>query len=102
MWTESSRLETLTQGTTTTGFLYDADGNRVARRDSGVTTVMIDNTFEWSSAGGLVSDYAHGGQVIAMRNTTGLHWRLHRRTLRGHFLGQSIPWNPPNWDACGG
>jgi YD repeat-containing protein len=49
VWDESSRLETLTQGTTTTGFLYDADGSRVARRDSGVTTVMIDNTFEWSS-----------------------------------------------------
>jgi YD repeat-containing protein len=55
VWDESSRLETLTQGTATTGFLYDADGNRVARRDNGVTTVMIDNTFEWSSAGGLVS-----------------------------------------------
>jgi RHS repeat-associated protein len=74
VWDESSRLETITQGTTTTGFLYDADGNRVARRDNGVTTVLIDNTFEWSSAGGLVSYYSHAGQVIAMRNTTGLHW----------------------------
>jgi RHS repeat-associated protein len=74
VWDESSRLETITQGTTTTGFLYDADGNRVARRDNGVTTVMIDNTFEWSSAGGLVSYYSHAGQVIAMRNTAGLQW----------------------------
>jgi YD repeat-containing protein len=57
VWDESSRLETLTQGTTATGFLYDAYGDRVARRDSGVTTVMIDNTFEWSSAGGLDSCY---------------------------------------------
>jgi RHS repeat-associated protein len=74
VWDESSRLETLTQGTTTTGFLYDADGNRVARRDNGVTSVMIDNTFEWSAAGGLVKYYSHGGQVIAMRNAAGLHW----------------------------
>jgi YD repeat-containing protein len=35
VWDESSRLETITQGTTTTGFLYDADGSRLARRDHG-------------------------------------------------------------------
>jgi RHS repeat-associated protein len=35
---------------------------------------MIDDTFEWSPAGGLVSYYSHAGQVIAMRNATGLHW----------------------------
>jgi RHS repeat-associated protein len=83
VWDESSRLETITQGTTTTGFLYDADGSRVARRDNGVTTVMIDNTFEWSSAGGLVKYYSHAGQVIAMRNATGLHW------LFGDHLGSA-------------
>jgi RHS repeat-associated protein len=56
---------------------------RSARRDSGVTTVMIDNTFEWSSAGRLVKYYSHGGQVIAMRKTTGLHW------LFGDHLGSN-------------
>jgi hypothetical protein len=48
-----------------------------------VTTVMVDNTFEWSSAGGLVSYYSHAGHVIAMRNTTGVHW------LFGDHLGSN-------------
>jgi YD repeat-containing protein len=55
-WDASNRLSQVTQtGSPTRVFLYDADGNRVARRDGTTVTVQIDNQFEWTATSGFVS-----------------------------------------------
>lgn len=58
----------------TDSFLYDADGERLIRRQGGATTVYLPGGMELNLAGGKVSAtryYTFNGQTVAVRTGTG-------------------------------
>ena len=74
VYNEENRVESITQGSSVTEFLYTADGDRVARIDDGTLNVQIHGLFEWTAADGFVYYYSAGGHTIAMRDSDGLHY----------------------------
>lgn len=79
-WDALGRLAKLAEpGKGETAFVYDADGNRLIRRDPGGTTLYLGSTELRVDTGGQARAtryYLHGGTTVAVRTTTGLHWQL--------------------------
>ncbi|MEV0132536.1 RHS repeat-associated core domain-containing protein [Dactylosporangium sp. NPDC050688] len=77
-WTAEGNLATVTDGSGQTSYLYDADGSRLISRAPGKKTLYLPNQ-ELSYATGTATKtasryYAHAGQIIGMRDKTGLTW----------------------------
>jgi RHS repeat-associated protein len=77
-WDVEGHLATVTEGAKTTGYVYDADGERLIRRDPGGTTLYLDG-MELKLANGQVSGlryYQHGDDIVAMRSVAGVSFLL--------------------------
>ncbi|WP_162795723.1 RHS repeat domain-containing protein [Nonomuraea lactucae] len=74
-WDVEGELATVSGGTS---LLYDADGNRLIRRDStGKTLYLPDQELRYNSGTGARSStryYSHAGHPVAMRTEAGLTW----------------------------
>lgn len=86
-WTSEAQLEKVTDGGSTTSFVYDADGSRLIRKDLTGATLYLPGTElratkDANSAVG-TRYYTHNGQTVAMRDATGL------RYLTGDHQGTS-------------
>ncbi|AZK96938.1 MULTISPECIES: RHS repeat domain-containing protein [Streptomyces] len=77
-WNPEGRLAQVAAGTVTTGFEYDADGNRLLRRDPGSTTLYLGDTeLKLTTATGAVTGtryYTVDGDDVAVRTPAGLSW----------------------------
>ncbi len=74
-WDTEGHLESATDATGTTSYVYDANGTRLLRRDPQGTTLYLDGTeIRLSKTSALSSTryYTHNGQTIAMRTKDGL------------------------------
>lgn len=75
-WDDSGALASVTTPSATTSFVYDADGNRLIRRDPGTATLYLDGT-ELRLTGDTVTAtryYTSGTSVVALRTPTTLQW----------------------------
>ncbi|MFY1633364.1 polymorphic toxin-type HINT domain-containing protein [Solwaraspora sp. WMMB335] len=79
-WDPEGRLATTTQPGLDTTNIYDADGNRLLRRDATGTTLYLGHTELRRDAGSGQIDgtryYHHSGATIAVRTITGLTWLI--------------------------
>lgn len=61
-----------------TTYVYDADGNRLLRKEPGATTLYLGSTeLRLDTSTGQVDGtryYTHGGGIVAIRTITGLNW----------------------------
>ncbi|GAA3758343.1 RHS repeat-associated core domain-containing protein [Plantactinospora mayteni] len=77
-WDAEGHLATVTAGSAVTSFVYDADGNRLLRRDPGGTTLYLDGMELRADSGtGAVTgtrSYRFGGETVAVRTPAGLTW----------------------------
>ncbi|MFC7615449.1 hypothetical protein ACFQV2_20055 [Actinokineospora soli] len=77
-WDVEGHLATAVRGDKTTSFLYDADGNRLLRKDpTGTTLYLPGQEVRVGASGGPTATryYQHGGQVVAVRKGRGpLTW----------------------------
>ncbi|PRY40479.1 RHS repeat-associated protein [Umezawaea tangerina] len=77
-WDAEGRLAKVTQGGTTTEFVYDADGERLLRRDPTGTTLYLDGqelrVTKATGAKSATRYYQFGDQTVAMRDASGLTW----------------------------
>jgi len=77
-WDTESRLSTVTEGSSQTSFLYDADGGRLIRRDpTGTTLYLGDQEVRVDKQSGMAKTsryYSHGGAVVAVRSGGKLSW----------------------------
>jgi RHS repeat-associated protein len=74
-WVGDGRLATVTEGSTTTRFVYDADGNRLMVRGSGKTTLYLPDGTELdapASGGPALGTRYYAG--VAVRDATGVKW----------------------------
>jgi RHS repeat-associated protein len=77
-WDNEGHLESVTDSTGQTRYVYDADGNRLIRRDPTGATLYLPAGVEirapTGSTGSCTRYYSHAGAVIAMRTVTGVSW----------------------------
>ncbi len=77
-WDVEGHLATSTDTTGTTGYVYDADGARLIRRDPGGRTLYLPGQelryTEGSGTKTAVRYYAHAGHDVAVRSAAGLTW----------------------------
>jgi RHS repeat-associated protein len=77
-WDAEGHLSSVTSGASVTSFVYDADGNRLLRRDPGGTTLYLDGMeLRRTVATGAVTGtrhYRYSGDVLASRTPAGLSW----------------------------
>jgi len=77
-WNLESKLDTVTEGTSKTSFLYDADGERLIRRDPTGTTLYLGSQEVRldKATGNAVTTryYTHGGVTVAVRTGGVLSW----------------------------
>jgi RHS repeat-associated protein len=76
-WDAEGHLATVAEGGNTTSFLYDAEGDRLIRRDpTGATLYLGDTELRRSTGGALTGTryYGHGGSVVAVRTAGKLTW----------------------------
>ncbi|MET8261358.1 RHS repeat-associated core domain-containing protein [Micromonospora sp. NPDC005553] len=77
-WDPEGHLETSTDSTGTTTYVYDADGNRLLRRDpSGKTLYLPGQELRYTNSSGATTCtryYAYGGSLVASRTGAGLTW----------------------------
>lgn len=89
VWDDEGRLQSVTQGSNTTSYLYDADGNQLIRRDpgqtilfAGDTEIVVNTSVTPHALLGAVRSYHIGGTgaVIAVRSSlpgkSGLDYQL--------------------------
>ncbi|GAB3803013.1 RHS repeat domain-containing protein [Micromonospora zhanjiangensis] len=79
-WDAEGHLEKVDENGVVSTFVYDADGNRLARRDGSGTTVYLPG-MELNSTGGsnktATRFYTHGDQTVGVRtNDNKLTWQL--------------------------
>jgi hypothetical protein len=70
-----NRLVSVSGGSVSASFVYDADGNRVKGTVGGVTTVYIGGIYEYSGGAGK-SYYTGPGGVVAMRSGGTVYYLL--------------------------
>jgi len=78
-WDAEGKLATATQGGNTVSFLYDADGQRLIRRDNTTTTLYLGNTeLTLTKASGAVAAtrYYSAGPATAVRTSAGLFFEI--------------------------
>lgn len=77
-WNSEGTLARVADGSSTSDYVYTADGTRlVARDNSGTTLYLPGNELRRNASTGAVSAtrfYTHGGNTCAMRTTSGLTW----------------------------
>ncbi|MEU7511535.1 putative adhesin [Streptomyces sp. NPDC042898] len=77
-WGPENTLTKVTEGSTETTFLNDAEGNRLIRRDAGGTTLHLGETeLRFDKSTGAVQAtryYSHAGQMVAIRTPQSLTW----------------------------
>ncbi|WP_245380808.1 RHS repeat-associated core domain-containing protein [Kibdelosporangium banguiense] len=77
-WDAEGHLAKVTESGKTTSFLYDADGNRLIRRDPTGTTLYVGEDEVQLDQNGVVTAtryYSHSGKVVAVRTANGkLSW----------------------------
>ncbi|MGX7824618.1 RHS repeat-associated core domain-containing protein [Actinokineospora sp. 24-640] len=77
-WNAEGRLGSVARAGETTSFIYDANGNRLLRKDpTGTTLYLAGQEVRVGTTGGptVTRYYSHGGRVIAMRQGRGaLTW----------------------------
>jgi len=77
-WDAEGHLATTSQPGQNTSYLYDADGNRLLRRDATGATLYLGTTeLRLTTSTGQVSGtryYGHGAAVVAVRTSSGLTW----------------------------
>lgn len=77
-WNAEGRLQEVTDSTGATSYVYDADGNRLIRRDPAGSALYLPGGMEIRvPEGGVASAtryYSSAGAVVAMRTVTGLTW----------------------------
>ncbi|SDJ02803.1 polymorphic toxin-type HINT domain-containing protein [Nonomuraea jiangxiensis] len=70
-WDAEGQLAKVTEDGKVTSFLYDADGNRLIRRDPAGTTLYLGTTELKLATGGTAAQatryYAHGSETVAVR-----------------------------------
>nr|WP_275941651.1 RHS repeat-associated core domain-containing protein [Planosporangium mesophilum] len=75
-WDSDGRLAGVTEGTAKTTFVYDAEGNRLVRKESGATTVYLPGTeLRLDHATRAVTAtryYTFGGRTVAVRSVAGM------------------------------
>ncbi|HWH01540.1 MAG TPA: glycohydrolase toxin TNT-related protein, partial [Pilimelia sp.] len=119
-WDREGRIDTLVEASKTTSFVYDADGNRLVRKDAAKTVLYLPGGTEVSLATGTSTAkatryYSHKDTVIAVRSATGLSWIIgdHHGTAelsinaadlvvskrRSLPFGQPRGANPAGWPA---
>ncbi|PZG02370.1 RHS repeat domain-containing protein [Micromonospora deserti] len=89
-WNTEGNLESVTAGDDVTSFLYDAEGNRLIRRDPAATTLYLSGTeLRLDTKTGSVSGtryYAFHGAAVAVRTVTGLNWLFNDH----HGTGETV------------
>jgi RHS repeat-associated protein len=77
-WDAEGHVDTVTQGGKTSSFLYDADGDRLIRRDPDATTLYLGNTELRLPVGGTVAAtrYYDLGAATATRTASGLSFEI--------------------------
>ncbi|GAA0801727.1 hypothetical protein Sya03_06590 [Spirilliplanes yamanashiensis] len=78
-WDAEGRLESVSESGGTTSFVYDADGNRLMRKDAAGSTVFLPGGTELTLATGATAAkatryYSHKETVVATRSDAGLFW----------------------------
>jgi RHS repeat-associated protein len=77
-WDPEGHVATQQDASGTTSFVYDADGNRLLRRDpTGRTLYLPGQELRYTTAGGAKACtryYSHGSQLVATRTTAGVTW----------------------------
>jgi RHS repeat-associated protein len=77
-WDAEGHLTSVTDSTGITSFVYDANGNRLIRKDpTGKTLYLPGQEVRFTTASGTTSAtryYVHGGKMIATRTPAGLSW----------------------------
>ncbi|WP_019816608.1 polymorphic toxin-type HINT domain-containing protein [Saccharomonospora saliphila] len=87
-WDAEGNLAKTVEGDEGTEFVYDADGERLLRRDpSGVTAYLEGQELRWDRESGQTTTtryYEFAGSTVAMRTEAGLTWLLgdHQGTSR--------------------
>ncbi|GAA4495101.1 hypothetical protein GCM10023191_035310 [Actinoallomurus oryzae] len=78
-WDTEDHLATTTDSTGSTSYAYDADGNRLLRRDPTSTTVYLPNMeLRLDKTTGQVSGtryYSHGGTLVAVGTASGIQFQ---------------------------
>jgi RHS repeat-associated protein len=69
-WTADNLPASVTSGGVTETYLYDADGERVAKTVGSTTTVYFQGIWEQIAGGASKLYYTFNGQVVAMRDTS--------------------------------
>ncbi|MEW2354543.1 RHS repeat-associated core domain-containing protein [Spirillospora sp. NPDC029432] len=75
-WNSEGNLDEVTQDDATTGFVYDAEGNRLIRKDLTGATLYLPGTEVRATTGSATPTatryYVHNGQTVAMRDASGV------------------------------
>jgi RHS repeat-associated protein len=125
-WNAEGKVESIEDAQGTTEFVYDADGNRLIRRDPAGKTLYLDGTElrydETSGEQTCTRYYQHLGTTVAVRTAAGLTWLVNdhhgtgevairasdmqvqrrRTTPFGEFRGQPPAWWPGDKGFVGG
>ncbi|MFG3700646.1 RHS repeat-associated core domain-containing protein [Micromonospora sp. NPDC047620] len=78
-WDAEGRLASVTEAGKTSSFGYDAEGNRVLRRDSAGTTLYLGDTELHRAPDGQITGtryYRHNGEIVAIRRGGALSWAV--------------------------
>jgi RHS repeat-associated protein len=77
-WNSDGDVEKVVKGAQTTSYLYDANGERLIRRDASGTTLYLDDTELLLKPGATTTEgtryYQHGDQTVAVRTKGELTW----------------------------
>ena len=69
-WDTENRADSITTGGVPETYGYDADGERITRTNSGVTTVYLGGLWEETSSGAVKQYYPFNGTVVAVRDSS--------------------------------
>ncbi|MGH3713347.1 MAG: RHS repeat-associated core domain-containing protein [Micromonosporaceae bacterium] len=97
-WEAEGHLATVSEGDQRTSYIYDADGNRLIRRDATGTTAYLPGGTELhlstNGAKTCTRYYNHAGATIAVRTAGGLTW-----LVPDHHNTAQISVDPTTLDA---
>lgn len=89
-WDDEGRLESANTDGASSSYIYDADGDRLIRREGTRTTLYLDDTeVQLDTATSALSStryYSFEGHAVAMRNTSGAGMRLLLSDINGSAI----------------